>query len=98
MGCCQIAQKEPWPRGLYQDQPFPLCASVSPGVKGLSKVAFLALTQQFCHTTLAEEKGHRDHSVASWGLVWDYRIWPGLLRLEASAWHGYCLRAHVPGP
>lgn len=67
-------------------------------MKGLDKVAFLALTQLVCHMTLAEEKGHRAHSVAGWGLVCDYSIWPGLLRLGANAWHGCCLRAHVFDP
>lgn len=33
-------------------------------MKRLDKVAFLAQTQLFCHMTLAEEKGHRAHSVA----------------------------------
>ena len=67
-------------------------------MKRLDKVAFLALTQLVCHMTLAEEKGHRAHSVAGWGLIWAYSIWPGLLRLSASAWHGCCLRVHVFAP
>ena len=33
-------------------------------MKRLDKVAFLAQTQLFCHMTLAEEKGHKAHSVA----------------------------------
>lgn len=84
--CRHIAQMERWPGRLYPGPPFPLCASVSPVVKGLGKVAFPVLPQ-FCHMTLAQEKGDRAHSVVSWGLVWGYQIWPCLLWLVASAWH-----------
>lgn len=70
--CCQIAWKEPWPRRAHPgsqlcapDQPVPLCASVSPAVKGLGEVAPPALTQQVYDMALALEEGHRGHGVAS---------------------------------
>ena len=64
-------------------------------MKGLGRVAFPALTRLLCHMVLAEEKGHRAHRVTSWGLAWDYPIWPCLLRRGASAWH---LRVHLSDP